>query len=168
MAPLYISIAALLVGMISLGWQIYKELGLRARLVVSVSVEICANSNTSVATERVVARVANHGPGEVTITKLVISDRRRGAKDLHYICVHPKSAHSGPLPCHLKTGEQYATSFPINREGWLSAKPKRFGALDAFDRVHWASSNDIVALFAEVRRRCDTSEPADSASEISQ
>ena len=152
MTPLYISIAALIVSVISLGWQVYKELRLRARLLVSLRTEICAYSNATAGTRCVVVGVANHGPGEVTISQLVVSSRQRGVKGLSYIGVHPQSPYTSPLPSHLRTGEQYRTSFPMEQKGWLKTKPARVGVLDALGRFHWVSADDIETVFDELSR----------------
>jgi hypothetical protein len=149
-----ISIAAAVVAWISPLWQIYRDLRLRARLLFSVKIEICAYSGSTQGTDRVVLNVSNFGPGDVTINGFVVSNHRWSVKHLSYICVLPGSAYSSPPPRHLKMGELYSTSFPIERVGWLSVKPKRVGVIDAFGRFHWACSRDIDVVFDEIKRRC--------------
>jgi hypothetical protein len=140
-AALVISIIALLVSMASLGWNIYKELGLRARVKVSLNVvEQFIQGRGS--EKKILFQATNHGPGEIHLTSIPLKAPRWSKKEGTYLwgSVMPEP---GTLPVSLAVGKQALLMLPYRDDCFLSVKHARVGLGDSFGRNHWVAKKDL-------------------------
>jgi hypothetical protein len=138
-----ISIVALLVSAANLGWSIYKEMGLRARVRVSVAVvEMIGQGKRG--QKKILFRAVNMGPGEVHLTSLPLKSARRARKEGGYkwgsLLPEP-----GGLPVSLPVGKEAHIYVPYEDDCFLRVKHARVGVGDSFGREHWAPKEQLRA-----------------------
>ena len=142
-AALVISLIALFVSGANLGWSIYKELALRARIRIQVRFSVIDHQSFAKPLHRVVVSVTNLGPGKV---RLVMLDLRRVSLwrrltrrclfgVLIYDYAHPLG---GKLPYSLDIGEGIDYTFSPE-DSFLEGSYDQVGIRDSFGRVHWCS-----------------------------
>ena len=144
---LYISLAALVVSVFSLGWNFYRDVILKPSLKVRVSI---SNIASAAGVEGPFISVAgvNHGPGSVICNGVLGRIRpwwRFSGKEPKYI--HVVEDYTNPLfdrfPKKLEVGDSVNLSFPYNEDAFLSENPRRVGIRDTFGRMHWASRKSL-------------------------
>jgi hypothetical protein len=136
-----ISIIALLVSMGNLGWSIYKELGLRGRVRVSIAVaEQFIQGRGS--EKKILIQAVNMGPGEVHLTSIPLKPPRWADKDGLYMwgSVMPEP---GTLPVALAVGKQAMILLPYRDDCFLSRRHAGVGLGDSFGRHHWAPRKQL-------------------------
>jgi len=139
---IFLSALSLAVSFTALGWNIYKELGLKARIKVAVSViEMIYAEHRE---KRVMFYVVNFGPGAVFVTSLTLKKswwqrRRSEYKTKFYsLIAEDRTASWDSLPIKLDVGQQGRFVVPYDAECFLKEKHSRAGVMDSFERYHWA------------------------------
>lgn len=151
-----ISTLALAVSTFSLGWNVYKEIGLKARVKVGISVvEEVWNQGKS-REKWIMIFAVNFGPGPVILTSLAVkrtwwNRKVAGGRDGSII------AESGPrwsstFPIKLDVGQEARFSVPYNENSFLRFKSARVGVRDSFRREHWARRKLLRRVEADYRR----------------
>jgi hypothetical protein len=151
MNPVYVAIGisafSLLVSFISLGWNIYKEFCLKARIKAIVAVTgMVGEAVPGGKQTKIMFKAVNHGPGEITVTGLTLdpSRKQRREKDVSSYFLAPEtSVFATALPVTLKVGEEARILVPYNEKSFLGKDFKRAGVLDSFQRSHWASKQSL-------------------------
>jgi hypothetical protein len=136
-----ISVVALLISLANLGWSIYKEIGLRGRVKVSVAVveEILQGQRPE---KKILIQAVNMGPGEVHLTSIPLKAPRWTKSDGRYKwgSVMPEP---GMLPVTLGVGMQKLLLLPYRPDCFLNRKHARVGVGDSFGRSHWAPRKQL-------------------------
>jgi hypothetical protein len=151
MSPVNVAIAisalSLVVSFTSLGWNVYKEFCLKARLKVTVGVAgIMGEAVPEGKQTKILFKAVNHGPGEITVTGLTLDPSRKQKRDKDvssYFLAPETSVFATPLPVTLKVGEEARILVPYDEKSFLGKDFKRAGVLDSFQRSHWASDKSL-------------------------
>ncbi|MEM7009922.1 MAG: hypothetical protein AAF585_00435 [Verrucomicrobiota bacterium] len=157
----YLAIIALLLACVSLGWNIYRDIVLKARLRVTMFIGSIFNPDIedycySDSGERnITIDVTNFGPGVNEVQSVVM--RKGWFRNQQYGFVH----HDGflkpdsPLPARLEVANSVRITIPFQVDFcFLSAEPKDIGVVDAFGRYHWAPRKQVreaVRKFSELK-----------------
>lgn len=137
-----ISSFALAVSFASLAWNVYKELGLRPRVKVSLMVASTVIGPAIPHENRILIRAVNYGPGEVNITSIPLKSlwRHRKGGGYKWASVMPEP---GQLPVNLGVGKEAFLMLAYNPDCFLSVKHARAGLGDSFGRNHWVSRKQL-------------------------
>ena len=138
-----ISLFSLVVAATSLGWNIYRDIVLKARVRVSFGIRTIVSAGSDERPEYLILSVTNLGPGTVTLSmmQLQLSNlwRRILRKCKHAIVLHDyTNPLSGRLPKKLEVGEGIDLLLAYDLTCHLSEDWSRIGISDTFGRVHWA------------------------------
>lgn len=160
--PLVVSVLAFLVSLVSLGWNIYRDVVLKPRLKVTFGSKTLLPHQDDPrpwpTAPFLELKATNHGPGEVVINGAVtrlVSLPRLLFTQIRYQFLIPDFSHPfgvKVLPTRLTVGDQRSIMFPFDKEGFLAQKPKRVGVVDSFGRTHWASRRELKRALQEYRK----------------
>lgn len=143
-----ISIFSVAVSSLSLGWNIYRDIVLKAK--VRVSFGICSIAQQGVKPSPTVISIVatNHGPGPVKLNIVSMKDssfiKKLLRKEKFGVVLHDwTNPLSGQLPHKLEVGEEFRLLFPYDEECMLKQGWLYIGISDTYDRVHWASKKQV-------------------------
>lgn len=137
-----LSTLALIISAVSISWNIYRDIILKAKLRVTVQI------STIVQRERnwgnfISVNAVNHGPGSIICESFWI--RKRSLlrwllrKSTHaFVVPDYTNPLSSQIPKELKVGERLTLLFPYKEGMFLANKPTHVGIMDSFGRTHWA------------------------------
>ena len=136
-----ISIVALLVAILSVAWNIYRDLGLKSRLQVSIMAGRFGDSPTG----HLCFNVVNCGTTQAEVRLLISRHSRRGEYWMNpYMIVEDTLApDSAVLPTTIKPAETVRYNVPIDADCCLASKPISLGVFDSFQRNHWAPKKHV-------------------------
>jgi len=138
-----VSFFSLAVAALALGWNVYRDVVLKPRLKVRVSVVDVVHATGS--TKCVSVTGTNLGPGELIIEMAVGKNAplllRLRRKTEHFILVEDYTI----LGCHkvpkrLLVGERVTLLWPYDKRSFLKDPLTRIGLQDSFGREHWATA----------------------------
>ena len=142
----FISLFALLISGISIFWNIYRDLILKAKIRTHVQISSIIQPGRDLGSFIDVTGV-NHGPGRITCESVFIKasiwQRLKGSKKYGFIMTDHTNPLSGKLPKRLEVGEKITVLFPHVKDAFLARKPARVGLKDSFGRLHWATRKNI-------------------------
>jgi hypothetical protein len=147
--PIVISTVALVIGALSLGWNIYRDVILRARVLVSFGVKWISPGNGEDLLEKMILSAVNYGPGKLRFAALVEIKNaplwRRVFRRVEYFVVTAEwnSPYGTTLPSTIDVSEELKVVFPYDGECFLREPVTDVGIRDTFGRVHWAPRRDI-------------------------
>lgn len=154
-----VSIIALVLSGLSLGWNIYRDVVLRARVRVRVAVvSLVTPGGGSSPPERFIRlTVTNHGPGPVEITgiggKAAPLWKRILRRSDHFVVLPD---HSNPLttrlPARLDVGETANFFFPYSDRAFLGTDATHIGVHDSFGRMHYSRGGELEQAKQAFRR----------------
>lgn len=157
-AAVAISTLSFLVAAISLGWNIYRDVVLKARLRMRFGPRIIITVGSDERPEYLLLGATNHGPGSVKIQMVVLMRaswwrhifRRTG----HAVLIHDyTNPLSGKLPSKLEVGEGIDLLFSYDANCFLSGKWTHIGVTDSFGRTHWAPTQSVRDARAKFREK---------------
>jgi hypothetical protein len=142
--PIGISTLAFCVSCISLGWNIYRDIVLKARIRVRLEVRGVENEVTLNAETALVIEATNHGPGRVHLSGLVGRVApwwRRLVRRTQWIPIYPDldqlQNRSGPTV--IEVGETASFVLRYRSDSLLAVDGlTHVGVGDSFGRVHYA------------------------------
>jgi hypothetical protein len=149
-----VSIASAIVASISLGWNIYRDIILKARLKVSIAVVNVLKHGEDISPPYLNLTVTNFGPGVVTVSTVQLRAwslwRRLTRRTKFAIVMHDyTNPLSAKLPTKLEVGDKLDLLFPYDEDCFLKDKDfTHVGVYDFFGRVHWAPPDQL-------RKICD-------------
>lgn len=145
-----ISLVALVVAAIALGWNIYRDVILKARVSVRLAVVsvVSRSSHGSEGPSFVRLLVTNLGPGPVQLRGIagqVAPWWRRVIRRPKHVFVLQDDTNplSTRLPCRLEVGEDATILLPHEERSFLGSDVTHIGVLDSFGRTHFAPSSDV-------------------------
>ena len=146
---LAISAFAFLVSGFSLGWNIYRDVILRARVRVSFELSQFLYASGPKDKHRLWLSAMNIGPGEVIIEMAVV--RTQSAllawfkkEESAKLMIHEHECEiDSKLPAKMPVAKKIFLSFPVGEKCILDQNPLRIGVRDSFGRNHWASVKDL-------------------------
>ena len=143
---LVVSSLALLVSGVSLGWNIYRDVILKARLRVSFNLTLYIKPDGSTTPPFLKLTVVNMGPGEAVVNMAMAKKRvsRFGRTWLGTANPNFNDPYCARLPAKIGVSETIGITFPIGQNCLLDESPLRIGVQDSFGRIHWAPRRDLV------------------------
>ncbi len=141
---LMISMFSAVVAGCALGWNIYRDVVLKARLKVTVGIGNILAEGREPSRDYIMLEATNHGPGTVKLETIRLQKNAKWLKFLrrtqHAVIVHDyMNPLSGKLPLTLDVGERSTYLFPFEKDCFLSGEFTHVGLRDSFGRTHWAS-----------------------------
>lgn len=144
-APIAISVISLVVSGIALGWNVYRDVVLKARVKVSVSVVrlVAAGQRAGDGDQFVRVGVTNHGPGPVRI-EMIVGKRASVWQRLlrrvrHFIVISDYANPLNPkLPAKIEVGDSLNLLLPYTPSSFLNSAATHVGISDSFGRSHFA------------------------------
>lgn len=141
---LLVSFGSLLVAAISLGWNVYRDIIRKPKLVVTVMVGAIIYSREKHA-DRVVVTVTNFGPGKTTANMLQLRKSswwRRLFRKQRLLMHDYSDSLSGRLPTPLDVGDKVNLTFPFASDLFLLHDFTQLGISDPFGRVYWCKKSN--------------------------
>lgn len=143
-----ISIISVGVASLSLGWNIYRDLVLKAKVQVDLGIRTILHSSMPDRPKFVGITVTNFGPGSVNLSMIQAKNAGFGKwllrKSQHAVIMfdytNPLSAR---LPAKVEAGDRIDLLLPYNKDCFLKEDLTHVGISDFFGRVHWAPKKQI-------------------------
>ena len=143
---LYISLAALVVSVFSLGWNFYRDVILKPRLKVTAAISKVVQTGKDWG-EFITVSAVNLGPGAITCNGVLGQKKhlfRFWKKREYFFAVEDLgNPLSTPLPQRLEVGDSLTVFFKYEKDAFLSLAPTHIGVRDSFGRMHWASRRSL-------------------------
>lgn len=144
-----ISVASILVASLSLGWNIYRDIILKAKLKVRFVVGLITHPNLNKPLERLIVSATNFGPGKIKCTMLFIKNSSLSKiitrKTQLAVLIHDYTDPlSGDFPCELDIGEGRDFLLKFSEDCFLSEDWTHIGIKDSFSRIHWAPKKNVT------------------------
>ena len=153
-----ISGLALVVSAFALGWNVYRDVILRARVRVHVAVVslVTPGESTESVPRFIRIEATNHGPGPVEITNIggkAASLRRRVRRQVQPFVLKLDFANplSSTVPRRLDVGETATFLLPYDDKSVLGTDVTHIAVYDSFGREHLAPRRDIHAAIHRFR-----------------
>ncbi len=151
---LAISILSLLVAGASFGWNIYKEIGLRARVGVDLSIVTLISGYEDINPVFVMVHCVNRGPGKVKLDNLhfkFIKLLDQGKTKVGYAITAYDREHpnSSSLPVAIDVGETARFLVPFTADCFLKLDVTDFAVSDSFGRDHWIKKRQLQKARSE-------------------
>lgn len=145
---IFISSASIIVAAFALGWNIYRDIILKARLKVACMVGFITYHNLKQPLDRVILSATNFGPGKIRCSMIFLRNtsilKRIFRKTKYAALIHNYTDPlSGQLPCELEVGEGRDFLFTFDKDCFLSEKWTHIGIKDSFGRIHWARKSNL-------------------------
>jgi len=162
---IYISFLSLAIAALSLGWNIYRDVIIKPKLKVNVSVSNIIESMLPEELTKIVISAVNLGPGSITCRMI------HARKSSWLLWLFRKTGHvvimqdseeplGGKLPVKLEVGEGLDLLLPYNINCFLAEDLNQVGIIDSFGNIHWSSKKQIQV--AKIQHRKDFAEQQDS------
>jgi hypothetical protein len=148
--PIGVSLLSLLLASIALGWNVHRDVILKARVRVSFAVVRVMSVSQAVGQGKQYLRISttNHGPGPVKIdiisgqnTQLWRMLLRR--PQFFVILVDHTNPLNPRLPQRLEVGDTHTLLLPYDQNCFLSGDATHIGVADSFGRNHYAPRGHI-------------------------
>lgn len=154
---LIVSVVSALIASLALGWNIYRDVVMKPRLVVSVAVVTILHDSLPELPRFVNLTAVNHGPGTVTISSIIAMNTsiwHRMTRTVQYAYVTPDYAnpYGGRIPAKLEPGGKVELLLPFDRDCVLGQMLSHVGVNDFYGRKHWASRASMKLARAAWRR----------------
>ncbi len=144
---LIVSIVSAAIASLSLGWNIYRDIVLKARVDVSFAVVTLVDQARADRPRFLNIRATNLGPGVVTISSIVVKDHpiwRRFRRPRSYAMITPdyRNPLSAKLPAKMEVGDKIDLLLPYDADAFLREPFTHVGLSDYYGRFHWAPTRD--------------------------
>ncbi|QYY36595.1 hypothetical protein [Ruficoccus sp. ZRK36] len=159
---IWISILSIVIAAFSVGWNVYRDVILKPKLVLNVTVSDITNTQKpEYSAERIVITATNHGPGKTKACLLWL--RHSSVYKRLYYRIRNKPGYgllnpqfedplSSTLPISLDVGEKANFTFYRNSETFLDSQFDQVGIKDPFGRMHWCKRKQFKKARYELRK----------------
>lgn len=149
-----ISVSALGLAALSLGWNIYRDVVSRtSRIKVYGMIASIVSAGDKLPPEgpprRIVISVVNHGPADTTLSAFDLRLRRTSFREKQQhatVLAAYTNPLSAQLPLDLKVGKKADFIFPFNSGCFLNLDLSHIGISDVFGRTHWMKARFVGKL----------------------
>jgi hypothetical protein len=148
-----LSVFSLCVAMTSLGWNIYREIALRARVTTTLAIGDWHNHGHD--RQVIFVSAANQGPGPVQLQGFTVkSPKEKGEFNVKHHVVMPDwdTPLTTRLPAMLAVGQTAQFVITYDRECFLAGGVAQIGLTDSFGRVHWTPKRDGARALDQFER----------------
>jgi hypothetical protein len=142
-----ISIFALIISGVSIFWNIYRDIILKAKLRVVVQISDVVQPGKNWGTFISITGT-NCGPGSIICETIWIKKKSfwlwlRRKSRLGFVVSDYTNQLSSKLPKKLAVGERVQLLFPYEEKMFLAKRPTQVGLMDSFGRIHWATKKSL-------------------------
>ncbi len=146
-----ISIASACIAAFSLGWNIYRDVILKARLKVTFSIKNIYMKGAPPGPDYIGISATNHGPGPVILNTIALRDssltKKLRKKERFAALNHDyENPLSSKLPLKLEMGETADYFVNFDEECFAQNEFTQLGITDSFGRTHWAPKKSMSHL----------------------
>lgn len=158
---LIVSIVSAIIASLALGWNVYRDVVLKPKVVMSFSIVFIVHETLPNRPQYMNIRATNFGPGVVTLSSIVAKNAplwRHVFKRVQYAFITPDHTNplSGRLPAKLETGDKVELLLPYDADCLLSKAFTHVGLTDFYGRSHWAPRGDLKRAYIEWRKNFGT------------
>ncbi len=151
-----LSSVSLVMALISLLWNIYKEVLLRPRSSVVCGVSYINNGNKEFG-PFIDLKLTNKGPGKIILTNIVVHNggilRRLLRTQTKAAVMYDYTNGCNPrMPTEVTQYQSTTQYLDFNQECFLKDGATRFGFIDSLCRYHWAKRRYLRRLLAAYKR----------------
>jgi len=166
--PIGISLLALCISALVLGWNIYRDVVLKPRLKMRFSHSHIHHSTFSQPFETLVLSATNFAPGAIKCTMIYLKDAPLWHRLLRLtrlaVMFHDyENPMTGKLPTSLDVGEEVSLLIDWREDCFLGRGFTHIGLCDSFGRVHWAPPKDVRKAREAYQKCFGKEEKADPA-----
>ena len=152
-----ISIFAIATSFLALGWNIYRDVILKARLKVRLGISFIMHGEYQ-SPSKLSIDATNFGPNKIICSGIHAENAplwRRVSRKVEYaVIIHDyNDPYSSKLPCELDVGEKCNLFLSFDKDCFLSKPFTHVGIYDTFGRTHWAPKKDFNKLRKEYKKR---------------
>lgn len=158
-----LSSLSLLISGAALGWNVYKELGLRARVRVALQNSQIALHKSRPLVKRVTLSITNLGPGKCRANGLHLRKTApwwrfwaRSENQYAFLLHDYEDPLCPKFPCELEAGENVILTFRPELDIFFYKPWQQIGVADSFGVIHWCSKKHFAQIkteFHENQRR---------------
>jgi len=148
---LLISVLAIAIAGIALGWNVYRDIILKARVKVSLQISdiIFPEPDTRPTETYISISATNFGPGKVKIMNIALVNAPwkkwiLSTETLAIVTPDWTNPMSAKLPLWIEVGDKKDLLLPFDKESFLSRDWSYVGLYDYFGRSHYAPKQDLV------------------------
>jgi hypothetical protein len=144
-----ISLFSVAIASVSLGWNIYRDVILKAKVDVSFAVVALIHETLPERPQFVNFKVTNFGPGPVNISMIhakYAPMKYRLLRKTEHAVINPdyKNPHSAKLPAKIEVADKIELFLPYNSKCLLNREWTHVGVNDYYGRVHWAPKKQLL------------------------
>lgn len=155
---LLISFGSLLIASLSLGWNIFRDVILKAKVLVSCSIVFIIHESMPERPEYVRIEATNFGPGPVNVSTLCVKQaplwRRLLRKTKWAVITHDwTNPMSAKLPVKIEVGDQIKLLLPYDKNCFLKEPFTHVGISDYYGRIHWAPTYQLRKARKDWRKK---------------
>lgn len=155
-----ISSISILVAALALGWNIYRDIILKAKVKVKFMLGFITNPAMKKPLDRLILSATNFGPGKIRLTGLLLKEssplKRITRKPKYGILIHDYTDPlSGQLPCDLEVGDGRDFLFKVKEDCFLAETWTHIGIRDSFGRIHWAPKKHVEEARESFKKKCE-------------
>lgn len=153
-----ISCVSLAAAFFSLGWTVFRDVYLKARLHINFMLAVIVHPTFTKPLWRYSFSVTNLGPGKVRLQGLFVQDysilkKIMGVVRYAHIVHDFQHPLGGQLPYDLDIGQKLDLSFSPGDCTFLGEGYTRLGIIDSFGRLHWCRKRDMAEAIKTFRER---------------
>ena len=137
-ASLLLSILSLVISAFALGWNVYRDVILKPRLIVRLKLAWFLDIVNARRCPTVTLSVLNRGPGKICCEFTAIETKKLFLMELIPDFSHPECAK---LPALLDPAQ--TIHLIIFMERFIEQNPVKFGIRDSYGRCHWVPKRDL-------------------------
>lgn len=145
---LIISIFSVLVASLSLGWNIFRDVILKAKVDVTFAVVFIIHQSLPGRPQYLNIKATNFGPGPITISTICVREAplwRRILRKVRFAIVTADYANSmsAKLPAKIDVGDKIELLLPYDNDCFLKSPFTDVGVSDYYGRIHWVSRKEF-------------------------
>ena len=149
-----ISIFSAILAAISLGWNIYRDVILKPKVVVTAAVKNIIGAGMEASPDYVGISATNHGPGPVILSTVALKEtsmiKKILKKEKHAFLIHDyENPYSTKMPKKVDVGESVDLFVSYDKECFLKEPFTHIGVSDSFGRINWINAGIAKKLHNE-------------------
>lgn len=156
-AAIAISVVSLLIATFGLGWNIYRDILLKARVKIFIAIRNLYFEGAPPSPPYIGITATNHAPGKIILQSIDLRDttifKKLLKKERFATVFHDyKNPYSGKLSCTLEVGESLSLFLIHEKDSFLKEQFSHVGINDSFGRTHWTPRKSVKSLNRKLER----------------